>query len=100
MSTASTTTFSNWFFQVQLTLYVGRNLTSKKTLVLCLSCIDNAFSTGGYDSIIVELELRSGKKDYFLRVVSNLCEDVLNERKLVSKKLNNLSDGTLFLQYF
>jgi len=48
----------------------------------------------------VDLELRSGKKDYFLRVVSNLSEAVLTERKLVSKKLNNRNDGTLLLQYF
>jgi len=46
--------------------------------VLCISCIDNAFSAGGYDNIVVELQLPAGKKDYFLRVVSNLSEDVLS----------------------
>lgn len=68
--------------------------------MLCITCIDNAFSAGAYDSVVVELDVRTAKKDYFLRVVSALSEDVLNERRLVSKKLNCHSNGSLFLQYF
>ena len=68
--------------------------------MLCLTCIDNAFSSAGYDSIVVELNMKTAKKDYFMRAVSSLSEDVLNERKLVSRKLNCQTDDTLFLQYF
>jgi hypothetical protein len=41
-----------------------------------------------YDSVVVELTSRPPKKDYFLRVISSLEEDVINERHLTSKKLS------------
>jgi hypothetical protein len=54
---------------------------------MCITFINNAFRANMYDSVVVELTSRP-KKDYFLRVISSLEEDVINERHLTSKKLS------------